>query len=145
MRIRFIAILAVLAMMMALAVTPVAAEGNAGTIKVDGEEFDTTPGNEPHVDCVFDIDFYGFPVDATAEVLFEAIPPTSPTGTVFTQTGLDIGDDPAGGGTDLDGTFQFDLSDELTGFEPHDQQGYHVKLTVTTTVPDQPADVKHKV
>ncbi len=34
--------------------------GNNGTVKVDGVEFDTTPGNEPHVDCIFQIDFYGF-------------------------------------------------------------------------------------
>jgi hypothetical protein len=144
MRLRFIGILAALAMILAFA-TPVAAQGNAGTIKVDGVDFDTTPGNEPHVDCVFDVDFYGFPVDAAAEVLFEAIAPTTPTGTVFTQAGLDIGDDAAGGGTDLDGSFTFDLSDELSGFAPHPEQGYHVKLTVTTTVPDQPSDVKTKV
>ena len=34
--------------------------GNNGTIKVDAAPFDDAPNNEPHVDCVFQIDFYGF-------------------------------------------------------------------------------------
>ena len=34
--------------------------GNNGTVKVDGEEFDDHPDNEPHVGCIFQIDWYGF-------------------------------------------------------------------------------------
>src|SRR5688500_3559353 len=34
--------------------------GNNGTIKIDGTAFDSHPNNEPHVGCVFEVDFYGF-------------------------------------------------------------------------------------
>ena len=34
--------------------------GNNGTVKVDGVVFDDHPDNEPHVGCVFQIDWYGF-------------------------------------------------------------------------------------
>src|SRR5919201_6690597 len=33
--------------------------GNNGTIKIDRQPFDDLPNNEPHVGCVFPIDFYG--------------------------------------------------------------------------------------
>ena len=33
--------------------------GNNGTVKVDGEPWDSTPNNEPHPGCTFEIDFYG--------------------------------------------------------------------------------------
>jgi hypothetical protein len=32
--------------------------GNNGTVKVDGVVFDDDPNNEPHVDCIFQIDWY---------------------------------------------------------------------------------------
>src|SRR5438034_654907 len=74
--------------------------GNNGTIKVDGQPFDDAPNNEPHVGCLFQIDFYGFDAgNLFADVLFEAIPPTGDgqqllTGRVF------IGeDDNSGGGS----------------------------------------------
>ena len=47
--------------------------GNNGTVKIDGVEFDTHPDNEPHVGCIFQVDFYGFDV-------------TSPTGFVTFET-----------------------------------------------------------
>lgn len=34
--------------------------GNNGTVKVDGVEFESHPNNEPHVGCVFRVDFYGY-------------------------------------------------------------------------------------
>ena len=33
--------------------------GNNGTIKIDDTPFDDHPNNEPHVGCVFQVDFYG--------------------------------------------------------------------------------------
>ena len=34
--------------------------GNNGTVKIDNVAFDDHPDNEPHVGCVFQVDFYGF-------------------------------------------------------------------------------------
>ena len=51
--------------------------GNNGTIKLDDTPFDDHPNNEPHVGCVFQVDFYGYDEgDLDATVTFEAHPPT---------------------------------------------------------------------
>ena len=117
--------------------------GNNGTVKIDGVEFDSHPNNEPHVGCVFEVDFYGFDEgDLTAEVTFEAHPPTG-NAVLLTDT-VFIGEDAAGGGTDLDAEVEYDLNAALAAFEPHPQQGYHVKLTVNAEG-SIGADTKHKV
>ncbi|HXF36401.1 MAG TPA: hypothetical protein VNO17_04385 [Actinomycetota bacterium] len=119
--------------------------GNNGTVKVDGVEFDDHPNNEPHPGCTFQIDFYGYDQgDLQAEVLF-ALHPPSGTGTLLTDT-VDIGEDAAGGGTDLDASRTYDLSAALlaSGATPHPNQGFHVKLTVHAEG-SIGADVKHKV
>ena len=118
--------------------------GNNGTVKVDGVAFDDAPDNEPHVDCVFQVDFYGYDQgDLQATYTFTIHPPSgSPA--VIASGSLLIGEDPAGGGTDLDGSATIDLSGALAGFEPHPNQGFHVKLTVNAQG-SIGADVKHKV
>ena len=120
--------------------------GNNGTIKVDAAPFDTHPNNEPHVDCVFQIDFYGFDQgDLWADVIFEAHPPTG-SGTLLTDR-VFIGEDSnAGGGSTagLDAQKTYDLTVPLQAFAAHPQQGYHVKLTVHADG-SQGADTKHKV
>jgi hypothetical protein len=110
--------------------------GNNGTVKVDGVEFDDHLDNQPHVGCIFENDFYGFDEgDLEAGVMFEAIPPTLPAPPVgdaavlLTDT-VDIGEDPAGGGTDLDAHEEYDLTAALAGITPHPQQGWHVRLSV---------------
>ena len=118
--------------------------GNNGTIKVDREPFDTDPNNEPHVDCIFEVDFYGYDAgDLTADLTFVAHPPTGGRQTLV-EDNIDIGEDAAGGGTDLDASRVYDLSAALAGIEPHPNQGYHVKLTINAEG-SQGADVKHKV
>ena len=117
--------------------------GNNGTVKIDGVEFDTHPNNEPHVGCIFQVDFYGYDEgDLDANVLFEAHPPTGDA--VLLQDVVSIGEDAAGGGTDLDAEATYDLSGPLSAYAAHPQQGYHVKLTVNAEG-SQGADVKHKV
>jgi hypothetical protein len=117
--------------------------GNNGTVKIDGVAFDDHPNNEPHVGCTFQVDFYDYDEgDLQATVLFEAWPPTG-SGQDLLSDELDIGEDPNGGGTDLDASGTYDLSDALAGFTPS-QQGFHVKLTVHAEG-SQGADVKHKV
>jgi hypothetical protein len=117
--------------------------GNNGTVKIDAEAFDTHPNNEPHVGCVFQVDFYGYDEgDLYADVTFEAHPPTG--NAVLLQDIVYIGEDAAGGGTDLDAEATYDLSGPLAAYEAHPQQGYHVKLTVNADG-SHGADVKHKV
>jgi hypothetical protein len=117
--------------------------GNNGTIKVDGVDFDSHPDNEPHVGCVFQIDFYNFDEgELNAAVTFEGQPPTG-GGTLLTDN-VFIGEDPAGGGNDLDASVTYDLSDALAGIEPHPVQGHHIQLTVEAegSIGDE---TKHKV
>src|SRR5262245_62878750 len=72
--------------------------GNNGTIKVDREVFDTDPNNEPHVGCLFQVDFYGFDQgDLFADVTFAVHPPTGKDVVLRTDI-VDIGEDAAGGG-----------------------------------------------
>ena len=77
--------------------------GNNGTIKIDGEAFDSAPNNEPHVACTFEVDFYGYDAgDLNADVTFEAQPPTLPAGSdrVLLTDSVFIGeDDNSGGGS----------------------------------------------
>lgn len=117
--------------------------GDNGTIKVDGGDFDSHQDNEPHVGCVFQIDFYDFDQgDFNATVTFEAQPPTE--GGVLLSNQVFIGEDPAGGGGDLDASATYDLTEALAGIEPHPVQGHHVRLTVEApgSIGD---DTKHKV
>jgi hypothetical protein len=120
--------------------------GNNGTIKVDGVTFDDAPNNEPHVDCTFEIDFYGFDEgDLDAQVTFEAHPPTGPPVVLLTDTVFIGEDDNSGGGgseAGLNASEEYQL--DFTGIEPHPQQGFHVKLTINAEG-SQGADVKHKV
>jgi hypothetical protein len=118
--------------------------GNNGTIKIDAEAFDTHPDNEPHVGCQFQVDFYGFDQgNLNADVEFVVHPPTGKDVVLLDDT-VAIGQDAAGGGTDLDAERTYDLSSALASMTPHPQQGFHVKLTVHADG-SQGADTKHKV
>jgi hypothetical protein len=130
---------------MSASAAPGGPPGNNGTVKIDGVAFDDLPNNEPHPGCVFQIDFYGYEegdLSATYSVVLHA--PTK--GGEIAAGSVDIGEDAAGGGTDLDGTVELDLAAalEASGVDPHPIQGYHVKLTVNAEG-SQGADKKHKV
>jgi hypothetical protein len=122
--------------------------GNNGTIKIDNVAFDDDPNNEPHVDCLFQVDFYGYDQgNLNATVTFEAWPPTEREGDdqVLLEDTVFIGeDDNSGGGSEagLDASETYLL--DFTGIEPHEQQGFHVRVTIHAQG-SQGADVKHKV
>jgi hypothetical protein len=119
--------------------------GNNGTIKIDDVVFDDHPNNEPHVGCVFQVDFYGYDEgDLDATVTFRAHPPTGSGEVLLTDTVFIGEDDNSGGGSQagLDASQTYTL--DLSGFTPHPQQGFHVKLTINAEG-SQGADVKHKV
>jgi len=121
--------LAVAGLALPISAQPGDPPGNNGTVKIDGVAFDDHPDNEPHVGCTFQVDFYGFDEgDLQASVKFTPWEPTP--GDDLVVDDLDIGEDPAGGGTDLDASATYDLTAGLAGIEPQPQQGWHVKLTV---------------
>ena len=142
---------ALLALAMPTGAAPPAPPGNNGTVKVDGVVFDDHPNNEPHVGCTFQVDLYGYDQadeddedGLTASVTFQAWAPTGDRGPVLLEDELDIGEDPAGGGTDLDASGTYDLTEALSAIEPHSQQGWHVKLTIHAEG-SIGADTKYKV
>ena len=96
--------------------TASAAPGNHGTIKLDGVTFDDYPNNEPHVGCVFQLDFYGYDQGPyNARVAFVVKPPTGKNIPLLNDT-VFIGEDPAGGGTDLDASRTYAIEALLLAF-----------------------------
>jgi hypothetical protein len=119
--------------------------GNNGTVKVDDIPFDDHPDNEPHVGCIFQVDFYGYDEgDLFADVSFESHPPTGPVQVLLTDTVFIGEDDNAGGGSEagLDASETYTL--DFTGIAPHPNQGFHVMLTIHAEG-SQGADTKYKV
>ncbi len=119
--------------------------GNNGTIKVDDLPFDDHPNNEPHVGCIFQVDFYGYDEgDLFADVSFESHPPTGPVQELLTDRVFIGEDDNAGGGSEagLDASETYTL--DFTGIAPHPNQGFHVMLTIHAEG-SQGADTKYKV
>ena len=92
---------------------------------------------------MFQVDFYNYGKGSyEANVTFTQHPPTP--GEAHVSSGSvtpPIGEDPPGGGTDVDAQETYQL--DFTG-SPHPRQGYHVKLTVNAPR-SQGADTKHKV
>jgi hypothetical protein len=121
--------------------------GNNGTVKIHNLPLDSNPHNQPHVGCPFTDTFFGFDKGDVAEVTFTAWAPTGKGKTLLTDT-VDIGaDDNSGGGSPagFDGEKTYTL--DFDGIVPHQQQGFHVKLTVTVTSPGSktPKFNKYKV
>ncbi|HEX2240125.1 MAG TPA: hypothetical protein VHJ82_03135, partial [Actinomycetota bacterium] len=131
--------------------------GNNGTIKIDGEPLKDPgephdPSNEPHVPCTFTLEYAGYeamPV-VTATHTFELQAPTlaapGQSDVLLSGTAV-IGDDDASGARDIDEIVPIDLGPGLlaSGAVPHEQQGFHVKVTVNAPDFSQGSDVKHKV
>ena len=108
-----------------------------GTIKVDGLPFDDHPNNEPHPGCIFWVHYWGF--DARDVVAtFRAHPPTGHGEFLLSDTvSLPGPQQTVSGSYDLAPIF------ESLGIAPHPNQGFHVKLQVTST--DGRNLTKHKV
>lgn len=104
--------------------------GNNGTVKIGNDEFDSAPpdpDNDPHVDCEFQVDFFDFAPDAVATVTFEMQAPTKNVtlgGTAPSTVALD---------ENGDGSQAYTLTFDGPA---HEQQGYHVKLTVEVPDPE---------
>jgi hypothetical protein len=119
-------------------------KGANGTVKIDGKPFDTHPNNQPHVGCVFQVDFYGFDQGPfNARVTFTIQPPSG-KGRVIRRDTVFVGEDAAGGGTDLDAERTYDLNMDVFARERH-KQGFHIKLTVEAPGRGGKIATKHKV
>jgi hypothetical protein len=154
--------------------SPVGAQGNDdpgppgdnGTVKIDGLGLDDGPGHsgqpndpdetdpdtDPHVECGFQVEFFNFDSDQTADITFTAHPPTGQNGVLLDQTGVTISTDgTAGAPNDVDEVFDYDvLTDfDLTQFTSvHPVHGWHVKLDITIYDAEGkkvPGGQKHKV
>jgi hypothetical protein len=105
------------------------AQGNDGTVKVDEVDLAAPPpANDPHVDCIFDIEFFSFDGGLEATVTFTGQPPTGGGDPLSATVELE---ETTGGGNDPVGQAEFDLSSfvEQLG-EPQDNQGFHIKVQV---------------
>jgi hypothetical protein len=117
-----------------------AAPGNNGAVKVSGDDLSSQPNNEPHVPCNFNIQWYGFDTGTRhATVTFSAQAPTS--GASYAVSGDTT--PTFSGGPGLDATVAYTLTP--SGADPQPQQGYHVKITVTTDKTHGASDKKSKV
>jgi hypothetical protein len=97
----------------------------------------------PHVGCTFYVDFFGFDTGQVLSTSFVGQAPTG-AGTALPSgdgTGTMPSDGASSAGRDFDHEQVFTLDTAALG-APQAQQGYHVKLTVTT---GEPGGVKHKV
>ena len=120
--------------------------GNNGTVKIHSLNSSVDDeSNEPHVACDFKVEFFGFDTHQQAAMEFTVQAPSG-DGVLKSVPSQEVSDDAAGGSNDVDAVFtfhgatDFDLS-QFTYFQP--QQGYHVKLTVTS--PGLPGGKKFKV
>ena len=118
--------------------------GRNGTIKISPSTAEMNPDNDPHPGCQFDVDFYGFDAgETTATLRFYAWPPTGNRELRLTDTATLDGDSADGGGSlrGYDGSSRLYTAADVAHGAPHPQQGWHVKLVVTTNL----GTVKQKV
>ena len=126
------------------------AEGNNGTVKIDGWTLDHGAGggapnsNEPHVDCSFDVEWYNYDAQVASTVTFEMQAPSQDVGLSGTDPAEVLLDDDDASGADAEGLDAVQPYTLAFDGEPHPEHGYHVKLTVSTPGSNG-ADVKHKV
>jgi hypothetical protein len=130
-----VAVPVTLAIALGLFTMPAAAgnpPGNNGTVKVDAKDFDTLPDNQPHADCRFSIDFYGFDAGAGAQITFTVISPTVATEVnigPFSIADLQSSGQAGAGTVDgFDTRYAIDLNNTLAPYMATGQA--HVRLTV---------------
>jgi len=122
-------------------------KGNNGTVKIqEAGAPDEIPDNDPHVGCVFNIEFRGYDAgDLHGTWTLSAQPPSGDFTTITGPNSVFIGEDAAGGANDLDALVVVKIADyDLSGFYEQPQQGYHLKLSVHAEG-SKGADTKFKV
>jgi hypothetical protein len=120
-------------------------KGANGTVKIDGPEFDNGIDNEPHpLPCVFRVTFFNFDAQERGNIVFTLQQQPGPGIQLLRRDNVLISADRAGGRKDADETYTFAVSEfGLDAYEPQNQQGFHIKLTVERI--GAPGAGKHKV
>ncbi|HEU5035587.1 MAG TPA: hypothetical protein VFT70_01185 [Nocardioides sp.] len=117
---------------------------NKGDIKISTVGGPADNSNEAHVGCSFDLQWYGFE-RSTSTVSFAPQGGSSKGLQIAVASGptsVELGDPKSG--SDLNTIRTYTL--RFTGADPHDQQGYHVEVTVDTERSDgKKGDGKKKV
>jgi hypothetical protein len=109
--------------------------GANGTIKIDGTTLDGHPNNEPHIaGCEFQVDFYGFDEDDTADLRFYRWPGTGDKSLIRSYFDVNIGGDGAGGGIDIDAQQDVRLEGDLG--KEHPRHGFHIRAEAEITSGD---------
>src|SRR5262245_2521515 len=120
--------------------------GNNGTMKINAQGIDSSEdiSHEPHVPCDFQVEFFGFDEMQTATITFTIHSPSG-DGEVLLSEPKTVSFDKAGGGlNDVDEVFPYSGSTfGLENFTAQPQQGFHIRLTVTSE--GVPGGVKHKM
>ncbi len=105
-------------------------KGANGTIKIDGATFDGHPNNEPHIaGCDFQVDFYGFDEGDTAELSFYQWPGTGNKNLIQSYPNINVGEDGAGGGIDIDAQQLVVLEGDMG--KEHPRHGFHIRAEAT--------------
>lgn len=108
--------------------------GANGSVKIDGVPLDGDPSNEPHVECTFGLQFFGFDDGVnTVDVAFIGWPPTGDKTELTPIEGrseftFEGGRPP---GNTLNHTELYEL--DFAGQEPGPQDAFHVKVRTTVT------------
>ncbi|MEH0841992.1 LPXTG cell wall anchor domain-containing protein [Micromonospora sp. CPCC 205711] len=122
--------------------------GDNGTVKIDGKEFEDEVDNQPHVTCDFELEFFNFDTNQAADITLWSQPPSSAPKDkiVWSVKNYVISKDAASGAeNDHDEVIRLSADDlDLKGLKVNAQQGYHIKLDVDLT-DGQSSDEKHKV
>jgi hypothetical protein len=128
---------------------PAAADppGNNGTVKIEEADVDSVDddnnANHPHVACPFAVRWYGYDEGTqTTEVAFAAQMPSGTAAVPMTAGRASFTFDGHGPGDQVDHTEVYEL--DVAGLVEQENQGYHIKATITTTG-SQGNDTKHKV
>lgn len=106
---------------------------NRGTVKIRDEGYDGSPRNEPHVGCDFSIVFLGFDADGSRDFWIHVHPPTAeddPGETLAYSGQAELEHARGEEASSVYGPIHVSELDGLTEANRHDQQGWHLKLTV---------------
>ena len=121
--------------------------GNNGTVKIEEVVVDSVDddnnANHPHVACPFAVRWYGYDEGTrTTNVSFAGQMPSGTSAVPITVGRGDFTFSGHGPGDQLDHTEVYEL--DLSGLTAQENQGYHVKATITTDG-SQGNDTKSKV
>jgi hypothetical protein len=109
--------------------------GANGSVKIDETPLDDSTSNQPHVDCGFHLQFFGFDEGTnTADVTFYGWAPSTGDGPeVQPLEGDSLFTFPGGNSPSNEPNFAEEYQLDTTGLEANDKGEVHIKVDVTVT------------